>query len=197
MGILLDAAAENRITENIIFNSTGWAIQLKSSSDTFMSSKNNSIFHNNFINNQQSDGLDVSIPGIWTYPGVFVAGVGNIWDDGYQGNYWSDYLTRYPNSTEIPSTGTGNTPFAINENNVDNHPLLNPFNTSSPPFQSNRPSPSNTTSTSSPTSSPSLSPSPTLSPSPFIPEFQSAMIVLSLMAATGFLLVFKRRRKRR
>jgi hypothetical protein len=36
-----------------------------------------------------------------------------------------------------------------------------------------------------------------LSPSPTIPEFPSVMILLSLMASTGFLLVFKRRGKPR
>lgn len=133
LGILLDAAAENKITENTIANNTGWAIQLKSSSDKFMSSANNTIILNNFINNQQGEGLDVSIPGIWTYPGGYVAGVGNIWDNGHEGNYWSDYLTRYPNASEIPATGTGNTPFRINENNVDNHPLMEPKAFSPPP----------------------------------------------------------------
>jgi parallel beta-helix repeat protein len=203
-GILLDAAAENKITENMIVNSAGWAIQLKSSSDSFMSSVNNIIFHNNFINNQQSDGLDVSIPGIWTYPGGYVAGVGNIWDDGYEGNYWSDYLTRYPNATEIPGTGTGNTPFAINENNIDNHPLLNSTGSLPPPFQSPRPPSSNSTSPATTTSSPSPthaisdlpSPSitsPTLSPSPSSPEFPTLIILATLVIACLALLVLTKR----
>jgi parallel beta-helix repeat protein len=196
LGILLDAAAENKITGNMVVNSTGWGIQLKSSSDTFMSSANNIIHHNNFISNQQGDGLEVSIPGIWTYPGGYVAGVGNIWDDGTEGNYWSDYQTRYPNATEIPGTGTGNTPFVINENNVDNHPLTYPANTLPPPFQSTRPPSSNSTSTSSPTSNQSPSPSPTLSPSPSIPEFPT-WIVVPLILASALLATFWKRRNRR
>jgi hypothetical protein len=88
--------------------------------------------------------------------------VENIWDDDYEGNYWGDYLTRYPNATEIPGTGTGNTPFVINENNVDNHPLLNPAGSLPPLFQSSRPSQSNSTPTTSP--SPSTNPTTSLTP---------------------------------
>jgi hypothetical protein len=50
----------------------------------------------------------------------------DIWDDGRKGNYWSDYLSRYPNASEVGDTGVGNTPFFINENNVDLFPLMEP-----------------------------------------------------------------------
>jgi hypothetical protein len=48
----------------------------------------------------------------------------NNWDNGTTGNYWSDYQSRYPNATEIDSSGIGNTPYAIDPNNIDNYPLL-------------------------------------------------------------------------
>jgi len=51
----------------------------------------------------------------------------SIWDNGTSGNYWSDYLTRYPNASEIGNTGVGDTPFYINENNIDHYPLMEPF----------------------------------------------------------------------
>jgi len=44
---------------------------------------------------------------------------GNVWvemvanDETVDGNYWSDYLTVYPNATEIAGTGIGNTPYAF------------------------------------------------------------------------------------
>ena len=48
-------------------------------------------------------------------------------------NYWSDYLTKYPNATEIDSTGIGNQPYvySIVETRIpliyqDNHPLMKP-----------------------------------------------------------------------
>jgi parallel beta-helix repeat protein len=130
LGILLDESSLNRIAENLVANNTGWGIQLKSASDRFMSAANNTIIHNSFINNQQGDGLDVSIPGIWTWPGGWVPGVGNTWDDGKEGNYWSDYKARYPEAEEVPGAGIWDTPWAINENNVDRCPLTGEYNAS-------------------------------------------------------------------
>ena len=49
-------------------------------------------------------------------------------------NYWSDYLTKYPNATEIDNSGIGNQPYvyAAVQNYTqtiycqDNHPLMKP-----------------------------------------------------------------------
>ena len=43
-----------------------------------------------------------------------------------QGNYWSDYKTKYPNASESTQPGIGNTAYVIAPNNTDNYPLLNP-----------------------------------------------------------------------
>jgi hypothetical protein len=48
----------------------------------------------------------------------------NIWDDGSRGNYWSDYLTKYPNATGVDSSGVWNTPYVIGTNNADHYPLM-------------------------------------------------------------------------
>jgi parallel beta-helix repeat protein len=71
----------------------------------------NRIYHNSFMGNNQQ----VSSPGS-----------ANSWDDGYPsgGNYWSDFRTRYPNATEIDSSGTWNTPYVIDASNVDHYPLV-------------------------------------------------------------------------
>ncbi|MHC3129743.1 MAG: right-handed parallel beta-helix repeat-containing protein [Candidatus Bathyarchaeota archaeon] len=133
-GIWISNAFENTITLNTIAENNGWGIELEGSQ------KNNVIHHNNFINNKVSEGLQVRIAGVWTYPGLnkpllpgeqreppkFVAGAANVWDDGREGNYWSDYVTRYPNATEIEGSGIGDTIFYINENNQDNYPLTEP-----------------------------------------------------------------------
>jgi len=49
----------------------------------------------------------------------------NHWDNGEYGNYWSDYLVKYPNATE---NGTfWNIPYNISDgSNIDNFPLVKP-----------------------------------------------------------------------
>jgi len=49
------------------------------------------------------------------------------WDNGYPsgGNYWSDYLEKYPLAEEIESSGIWNEPYQIFESENDNFPLIN------------------------------------------------------------------------
>jgi hypothetical protein len=51
----------------------------------------------------------------------------NFWDNGSVGNYWSDYLTRYPNASEVGNTGIGDTPYVLGADNVDHYPLMYPW----------------------------------------------------------------------
>ena len=132
-GILLAFTTNSTITKNYItHNSNG--IGLYSSSKNIISgnsitnnyrgihlfkSSNNIIHHNNFINNaRQIDDLPL---------GSNSARLSvNVWDDGYPsgGNYWDDYLTRYPDAKEIDGSGIGDTPYILYERNQDNYPLL-------------------------------------------------------------------------
>jgi hypothetical protein len=88
-------------------------------------------------------------------------------------NYWSDYLTRYPDATEIDSSGIGNAPYAFDTYHQvfgtlqDNHPLVKPI--SVPNF-----------------GIPQSSPSPTINPSPSIPEFLG-LAILPLFISLFFL----------
>jgi hypothetical protein len=58
----------------------------------------------------------------------------NSWDDGYPsgGNYWSDHNGTDsfcgPYQNETGGDGIGDTPYVINDNNVDHYPLMQPFN---------------------------------------------------------------------
>jgi parallel beta-helix repeat protein len=73
------------------------------------------IIHNNFISNTNQ---------------VLLQETSNSsLDDGYPfgGNYWSDYGSRYPDATEIDSSGLWNTPYELYGNNVDHYPLVNPI----------------------------------------------------------------------
>lgn len=85
----------------------------------FEDSSNNTIYHNNFENIENNLGSQVQSSNSINY-----------WDDGYPsgGNYWSDYQTRYPNTTEISNSGIGNMPYVIDSQNKDLYPLTQPFN---------------------------------------------------------------------
>jgi hypothetical protein len=51
----------------------------------------------------------------------------NTWDNGEEGNYWSNYLVRYPNATEANGSNVWDTPYIINKSNQDNYPLVPEF----------------------------------------------------------------------
>ena len=83
---------------------------------------NNTIYHNNFIDNTQQ----VYDPS-WNYS--YVPPSINAWDSGYLsgGNYWSDYEERYPDAVELDGSGIWDAPYFIYENNQDNFPLMGPW----------------------------------------------------------------------
>jgi parallel beta-helix repeat protein len=71
----------------------------------------NLIYRNNLINNQE---------GATDLTGA------NLWDNGCEGNYWSDYQDRYPNAS-FDIWGIGDTPYLIDAGSQDTCPLLNVF----------------------------------------------------------------------
>jgi parallel beta-helix repeat protein len=131
-GILLDNCNGNAISENTISMNANDGVSLQDSfgnnisgntiannsygitigfSQYNSSESNNKIYHNVFTNNAIQAVLSNSV---------------DSWDDGYPsgGNYWSDYLERYPNAAEIDNSGIWNTPYVLDENNRDDYPLM-------------------------------------------------------------------------
>jgi parallel beta-helix repeat protein len=108
------AGSNNTIAANHISNS-GWAIYFPS---FFGAPNGNKFIHNNFVDNSQN---------------VYVSSTYNVnyWDDGAEGNHWSNYATENPDAKEVDDSGTGDVPFVICANNVDNHPLINPYDINS------------------------------------------------------------------
>jgi parallel beta-helix repeat protein len=97
--VLCGGSSENTIILNTV-RDCGYGIVLSGEGDF--------IFHNNFVNNQnQTD---------------FIPSFYNAWNDTYEGNYWSNY-----NGTDADQDGIGDTPYLIDENNQDNHPLMGTF----------------------------------------------------------------------
>ena len=101
----------NTLTGNNVFSNSGDGILLWESSNNF-------IYHNNFVDNaKQVDSHNST----------------NVWDDGAgKGNYWSDYEKKYPDAEEIDESGIWDTPYEIDENNIDRYPIVPEFPTWTP-----------------------------------------------------------------
>lgn len=98
-GIGLYYSSDNSITENSITNNqVGIGLYY---------SPSNSIFHNSFTNTVYQAYTETS---------------GNVWDNGSNGNYWSDYT-----GDDVGGDGIGDTPYVIDENNQDRYPLMKPW----------------------------------------------------------------------
>ena len=99
-GISLYNAYNNSVKDNTVINNIfGFR---------FSSASRNRIFHNNLINNTNQADLITSYQ--------------NIWDNGFEGNYWSDY-----NGSDSNPDGIGETPYIIDTNNNDAYPLMGMF----------------------------------------------------------------------
>ena len=76
---------------------------------------NNSIYHNNLFGNSVQ---------AWVYGGSI-----NLWDDGAEGNFWSDYV-----GTDLNEDGIGDVSRVIDALNQDGFPLMAPFSSFSVMF---------------------------------------------------------------
>jgi len=114
-GVRLSGGSNNTVSGNNIANN-GDGID-------FQYSSNNIIYHNNFIDNTRQVHISAT-------------GYANVWDDGYPsgGNYWSDYngtdIHSGPYQNETGSDGIGDAAYAIDTNNIDRYPLMNPWGAS-------------------------------------------------------------------
>ncbi|MDI6904833.1 MAG: NosD domain-containing protein [Candidatus Bathyarchaeia archaeon] len=130
-GISLYYSSNNLVSDNTITNNYDGIILYYSGNNVFSRNKitdndcgillfdssRNVIFHNNFVNNIQQ---------AYSYSSI------NVWDNGKEGNYWSDYtgVDLYSNSyqNETGWDGIGDIPYKkIEENNIDNYPLMGMF----------------------------------------------------------------------
>jgi parallel beta-helix repeat protein len=123
-GITIYASSNNKINRNSMEN--GWvSIDLEYSSGNMLMKNNvkdsvwygifiykaidNTIFHNNFIDNfyqaNNEDGVSA-----------------NAWDNGVEGNYWSDFVGE-----DIDHDGISDISYVIDANNQDYYPLMSPF----------------------------------------------------------------------
>jgi len=106
-GMTVNLGTNSSIYENNVSHSK-CAIIIRNSGDTWII-ENNTFYHNNFINNTQS--IRIESPSHQNY-----------WDNGSEGNYWSNY-----NGTDNNGDGIGDTSYVIDEKNIDSYPLMTPY----------------------------------------------------------------------
>jgi parallel beta-helix repeat protein len=102
-GIGLFRSSDNTLQGNTA-NSNNWnGIRLD------YSSNNNTLYHNNLINNTPYNAYDTGT---------------NAWDSGSEGNYYSDY-----NGTDPDGDGIGDDPYPIpgGGTSTDRYPLMQPW----------------------------------------------------------------------
>jgi nitrous oxidase accessory protein len=126
-GIQISHGANNTVSENNLVNNSANGFNFYDTKNNyiignnvtnsgeygilFTASNDNRFSRNNFSNDNQT--FDSHYILDWTDLSV------NIWDNGFEGNYWSNY-----NGTDSDGDGIGDTPHVINENNQDNYPLI-------------------------------------------------------------------------
>jgi len=112
---------ENRIVGNILSHN---AIGVRITSG----SENNSVVGNNIAYNDNGfmawDSGSVLYNNNFVYNTITISNheTVNVWDDGIEGNYWSDY-----EGADNDGDGIGDIPFVIDKNNQDNYPLIEPY----------------------------------------------------------------------
>jgi parallel beta-helix repeat protein len=118
-GILFYGSLNNQIVgNNITTNQYAIYISFEAAflgDSRYVPSSNNLFHHNNFMNNNQIV-YDVACS-YWVSASPSV----NIWDNGKEGNYWSDYIGKDNNSD-----GIGDTPYVVYADNSDRFPLIAP-----------------------------------------------------------------------
>ena len=97
VSVHLNLADANYILQNNMTNN--WR------SVTLWDSKNNTLYHNNFLNNTFGSVTDP-----------------NFLDNGFEGNYWSNYT-----GVDLNHDGIGDSPYVIDANHTDHYPLMGMF----------------------------------------------------------------------
>ncbi len=118
IGLQLEYSTHNTVIGNTLTAGGNWG------SVNLAQSHSNTFYHNNFTDNYIHYLIDdFSV---------------NDWDHGYPdgGNYWDNYEQRYPytndvnsgpNQNKTGSDGIWDTPYTLNESNIDQYPIVPEF----------------------------------------------------------------------
>ena len=123
-GIWIYAACNNTVSRNIIAGNSASGIGFEECSGNVVFENevrenncgawvmwgfNNTVYHNNFVNNREQTR-------------IYTSGYVNFWDNGLEGNYWSNYT-----GVDTDHDGIGDSAYEIDENNTDRYPLMGVF----------------------------------------------------------------------
>jgi nitrous oxidase accessory protein NosD len=158
-----DPATQNTVEKNSIINNF-MGIGLDKQTNLF--------YLNNFINNTYNVRLHIFADPSAPYSL-------NVFDNGSLGNYWGDYISKYPYAREIGNSGIYNTPYVINGNITDNYPLTSQLNIGTIP---------------TPTSTPTIAPTSLPTPTPAVQEFPWLVIVPLLLSLFSVAIVVRHRK---
>jgi len=162
-GILIGSSSGVIIAENKIANNS---TEVNTDSSSFQ------IYLNDFIVRSTATIVTTTSD---AFPGLPSGGTMPPWDNGSEGNYWSDYATKYPNATEIDHTGIGDTPYLIRSDLtvIDRYPFLTPITIQNIAI---------------------ASPMPTQQPKPFsVTWILFGVVVVAIVLGAGLAVYFKKR----
>jgi hypothetical protein len=116
ISIYLTDALYNHVLANNIQGTSEYTVCL-------VSSDSNNFVWNNFKNNTKVNEIHETYA--MTFTNFSYYSEYNKWDNGKEGNYWSDYT-----GADADGDGVGETPYHVYENFTDNYPLTRPYDTS-------------------------------------------------------------------
>jgi hypothetical protein len=138
IGLCISGGNQNTISQNTLLNNlqameisdtannliVGNSIDCEYTSTTLGAitlsyATNNRIYHNAFILTEMV---------------TSVVGLNNTWDNGFPsgGNYWSNYQSHNPNPRKINNTELLGVAYVIDDDNIDNYPLAEPYTATTP-----------------------------------------------------------------
>ena len=116
-GIRLYSSLSNLITDNNIKDSSSTGIFMYG-----FESRNNRIYRNNLIDNFWN--AKFSSDNVEEDDCIFLR---NYWDNGEEGNYWSDFDEKEEGAFDKNHDGIVDSNYTISDNNTDNKPKIKPF----------------------------------------------------------------------
>jgi len=173
-----EGCANAEVYDNVISQNNAGVVLLifPNQGDVVFSGVGNTVFGNLFVDNSEQVIQNEGEFGYLNIP--YSKGTDVIlWDNGTVGNYWGDYLIKYPNATEIGNSGVGDMSYVIDVNNIDYYPLVDVFNVS--PVISLFPTPI---------------PSPNPVPEPFPTTIVLVSVIITVIIGLGVLAYLKKRR---